>query len=767
MNVFSILSLISTLVVAFIGSYVYLKSSRNQLAVIFALFSFSIVFLNFSQFQLRIAANPQQALLWSKAMAIWPISLVLSLDFISELYRKKRRIVLFYLAIYLPGFLLSYLHFSTDLFVLNPIQKPWGWALNYNYGILYKFVVLIGVAYWMSALIILFNYYSKTVGKSKRQFLFILLGFLVSFIITMITDVFLPFLQIEIPEMGSVSGILSFSLFGYGILKYHLFSLEEDSLSAKLFGSLSDYLLLTDRKRHVIEINPKLLQRLKYSSEEVLGQEIDLILEPGNPSVNPISNHRIQNGEFQNMEMLAKPKSGKAFSINFSSSFVNLENTSKSGIIYFGTDMKESEAQSLSKHNQNIINFLAESALDLVNLKRKEEVYDYISDKIFNLLDRKAIVICSESYGDVYGLSWQVKSIKGISNNLQELNRKLGFDVNKMSSSISQDYGNILTEGKLVDLKMEIGKLTNGMIPDKIGNLILKLLGVKKMNTMFIQHGKEMFGTTAILSQKDTPDLDTELLESFITISSMVLSRIFAENEMEDLNRMQTKLFSIIGHDLKGPIGNVLGFSQLLLRSEESYSNEKVLEIVDLIRQSASSTNSILDTLLLWSKSIQDDTSIRKEVVDLKFLSEEAIEEVSILANKKQISVTNKIEDNHAIVADRNMIQVILRNILSNAIKFTPHNGKVFFEGHCKNGLVEVSITDTGIGMTEEQVETLFQFDKKNTRHGTDNERGTGLGLQICKSFIKKNEGTISVKSQEKKGSSFILSFPTYKNDRN
>ena len=133
----------------------------------------------------------------------------------------------------------------------------------------------------------------------------------------MITDILLPFLHIEIPELGSVSGILSFSLFGYGILKYNLFSLEEDSLSAKLFSSISDYLLLTDRKRHIIEINPRLLQRLKYSSEEVLGQKIESILESRNQSSNPIFSHRIQNGEFQNMEMLAKPKSGKSFSINF------------------------------------------------------------------------------------------------------------------------------------------------------------------------------------------------------------------------------------------------------------------------------------------------------------------------------------------------------------------------------------------------------------------------------------------------------------------
>ncbi|NOR86510.1 MAG: hypothetical protein GQ527_02760, partial [Bacteroidales bacterium] len=267
-------------------------------------------------------------------------------------------------------------------------------------------------------------------------------------------------------------------------------------------------------------------------------------------------------------------------------------------------------------------------------------------------------------------------------------------------------------------------------------------------------------GTITVLTNKNTPTINVDLIESFVAIASMVLKRKYYENELAELNNMQNKLFSVIGHDLKSPISNVLSYTDMILNDYDSFSNESLYEFFQSIQRSANSGFDILNSLLLWSKSVQGGIPINPVLIDIQEKVAEAIEQVMPLAVKKSIKVSNNIDKSIFILADKNMTITVMRNLLSNAIKFTRLNGNIQFDLTIKKDIVFLSITDDGIGMNETQLSKLFVLDNLHIGRGTAGERGSGFGLLICKDFVEKNGGNIQAESKLNKGSVFTISFP-------
>ena len=760
MTIYALLSLLVAIFTISIGFYVFVRSTRTKISQLFFFFTITATTISIIQFQLRIANSASEAYLWSKIFAVWPFSLLFAVQFVLELNRKKKRTIFFYILLYTPAIVISYIQFTTDYITTHPIHKYWGWSIQYTQGLYNSLALIYGIVYWMIALTLLYYYHKKFTGKAKKQALFVFIGFLISFIITLIFDVEFPVLGYDFPEFGNVSTAIAISIIAYGILHYDLYTIDNDPLLSKLFTSLSNYLILVDHDNNILEINDKLLRRLNYNREDLINKNIDVLFATVETKSNPLSNYIDQYTTFDNKDISLIIKDGEELTITFSASFVKFEENLQQGLIYVGNeDCSSKNNQELHANNTKQTSFLAESALDIIKSTKTDEIYKYITAKLYSLYNEKAIVIYVDINERESFINWAVKSIIGLGETRKTISRLIGFNLNQLKGVSRINSVNGIAEGKLINIDFNLSEYTNGVVSKGTEKAILKILGYQKLSIIPIHHKGKVSGIIAVLSPSDTPQINTNLVESFVEIASVLLKRKYYENELADLNEMKTKLFSVIGHDLRSPLANIMGFTDLIIEDFDNYSRDMLLEYFESIQRSTEAGFNILDGLLLWSKSIQGGVSFKPEIIDLKKVAEESLGQVSQIANKKGIRIVNNIEYDIFLSADKNMIVTVIRNLLSNAIKFTKSGGNIHMTTMLQKAQVQLSIIDDGIGMSPEQLKKLFKPDNLFLHKGTDGEKGSGFGLLICKDFVEKNSGRIIVESEEGKGSTFSLVF--------
>jgi ligand-binding sensor domain-containing protein/signal transduction histidine kinase len=236
-----------------------------------------------------------------------------------------------------------------------------------------------------------------------------------------------------------------------------------------------------------------------------------------------------------------------------------------------------------------------------------------------------------------------------------------------------------------------------------------------------------------------------------------------ANLHLNELNSTKDKFFSIIAHDLKNPFNTVLGFSELLKIKYNTLSEAKKIKYTEIIYDSSKNIYSLLENLLQWARTQTNKIEFEPTNFKLKDLVEQNIILLKENLTNKKITLRQKITNSCNVYADRNMINAVLRNLLTNAIKFTNIEGDIVISSTEKDGYIEVSIKDTGIGMSKGEISQLFRVDANFSRSGTDGETGTGLGLILCKEFIVKNGGNIWVESTPGKGSRFLFTLPAAK----
>jgi len=230
--------------------------------------------------------------------------------------------------------------------------------------------------------------------------------------------------------------------------------------------------------------------------------------------------------------------------------------------------------------------------------------------------------------------------------------------------------------------------------------------------------------------------------------------------ELNELNASKDKFFSIIAHDLKNPFNTIIGFSDILIEEISSGDLVKGNEYARMIHSSAVQTFRLLENLLEWANSQTGKISYKPSPVNLNELLKEDFGTLNDMAIRKNIELKPFIPENLVVMADRNMIKTVLRNLISNAIKFTPKNGKVEVNALTNDKYAEIAVSDNGIGMTKEIRAKIFRIDANHLTRGTENEKGTGLGLFLCKEFVEKHGGKILVESESGKGSTFKFILP-------
>ncbi len=242
-------------------------------------------------------------------------------------------------------------------------------------------------------------------------------------------------------------------------------------------------------------------------------------------------------------------------------------------------------------------------------------------------------------------------------------------------------------------------------------------------------------------------------------IESRTRELLYNNAELEKINQTKNKLFSIISHDLRSPFAGVLGILQLLADEESGMAEERKNELLVMAKKSAENTFELLENLLTWAHSQMKNTVSKSIRQNLSTLLDKNIELKKTSAQQKEIELVPNFPQELTASFDRDMINTVIRNLLNNAVKFTHPGGKIEISGFRENGEVTVSIADTGIGIDHEDTETIFH-DGNISKKGTLGEKGTGLGLIICREFVEKNAGKIWVTPNQPKGTVFYFTLP-------
>ncbi|GMN05437.1 hypothetical protein MTsPCn5_08250 [Croceitalea sp. MTPC5] len=230
------------------------------------------------------------------------------------------------------------------------------------------------------------------------------------------------------------------------------------------------------------------------------------------------------------------------------------------------------------------------------------------------------------------------------------------------------------------------------------------------------------------------------------------------EKELNEINKTKDKLFSIIGHDLRGPIGALQGILKLF--SNGDLAKDDFIGFVPKLKTDVDHILFTLNNLLSWGHAQMNGTVTRPKINSIHKLVERNIQFLSELAAVKSIKIINQVTENAMGYFDENHIDIVIRNLISNAIKFTPENGLITIEAEENKAVWNIRVRDTGIGMDNDVMQKIFSDNSNITTYGTNNEKGTGLGLSLCKEMVLKNKGEIWVESLPKKGSTFYFTIP-------
>jgi len=395
-----------------------------------------------------------------------------------------------------------------------------------------------------------------------------------------------------------------------------------------------------------------------------------------------------------------------------------------------------------------LMGFYNRQASNYIKLKEFEKALQCLKniENLKDLTDKNVVLSLYQNYriidsarGDYLGaLTWTNKYLK-LSDSLAYTERMRGFTELQQKFELEEKE----LENQLLKSQNEQEMLSNKRNKNYIIVLSLAFCGVASLGSILWIKQKKLKEKTrqTILQEND--------LRNFSEKLSTVNQELIKKHEFDNT------LLTIISHDLKGPIQSVKTLLEMMQRG--AFKTENQENLLDMATTSLNSSSSLLENLLFWAKSYQNDFHMKNKEIALRQLCERSIELLALQAEQKSIMLENLVDDEAICYADEDILSLIIRNLIANAIKFTMY-GKVSVETETREGFCQITITDTGIGIAPENIDKIFT--RNYYTKGTHKEKGTGLGLMLCKEFIERNHGTLSVKSELGKGSSFIIKLP-------
>ena len=325
-----------------------------------------------------------------------------------------------------------------------------------------------------------------------------------------------------------------------------------------------------------------------------------------------------------------------------------------------------------------------------------------------------------------------------------------------------KEYSNLYEKKKEYKKALEYYKKSLSY-KDSVNNKEL-YLEITKIEDKYEQEQEEKDLKIKEIEEQNNKILKHSLISIIIVILILIIVlysrykiKIRSERKLQELNQEKDKFFSILSHDLRGPFNAFLTLSDIMANSYRELKSEEVLDYAQKINKSAIRINNLLENLLEWAVSQTGTRKYTSEKINLYKLADKSIKLLFMNASKKNIEIINKINIEHNVFADLNSAKTILRNLINNSIKFTEDGGEIEINSKEVDNFYEISVNDTGVGISEENIKKIFRIDTQFSTQGTANEKGTGLGLILCKEFVEKNGGKIRVESELGTGTSFIF----------
>ncbi len=393
---------------------------------------------------------------------------------------------------------------------------------------------------------------------------------------------------------------------------------------------------------------------------------------------------------------------------------------------------------------------------DLDDDRSKIDLFDGMANAYFGIeRDSLSLIYAKKSFD----ISKRIKSLEGQRDGAKTLykiykkqgDHRVALEYHELFQSISDTLSRDGNKRSLSLLKTKLDY--NQQKKDLITKNTKEL--AKQQNyiitTLVVIVALILGGIPLYFNQKKQKKLYKELKKSTQNLSER-------EEELKEINKTKDKLFSIIGHDLRGPIGALQGLLTLFSKGEVAL--EEFQGFVPKLKSDVDHILFTLNNLLSWGYAQMNGANTRPKVVSISTIVDNNINLLSELAASKDIKIINKMAEKPMGFVDENHIDVVIRNLISNAIKFTPQNGLVTIEAEENKRFWKIRIQDTGVGMDKKTQRKLFRDNANLTTYGTNNEKGTGLGLSLCKDMVERNKGEIWVESILRQGSSFYFTVP-------
>ncbi|MFO7842558.1 MAG: tetratricopeptide repeat-containing sensor histidine kinase, partial [Bacteroidales bacterium] len=404
---------------------------------------------------------------------------------------------------------------------------------------------------------------------------------------------------------------------------------------------------------------------------------------------------------------------------------------------------------------------IANNYNNLAKLYIEKKAYDIAKDYLKKSIKMAGTVNAKEVLIEAYEFLYNI--------NTEQNNYKNALEYYKLYSDMNDSIFTIQSSNRIAELKIkhetENLEIENEVLK-KDNKIQLLELNRQKNQKKYLFAFTILILSLAILSfsrfrlKKRTSSL-LESKNNQLRQANQKLRE--SEKNLKELNATKDKFFSIIAHDLKNPFQSLLGFSDALYTNSDELSKDEVKEYSKLIYESSQNLFNLLGNLLEWSKSQLGSTKLSPENIALNESLKEVLTLLNISAQKKQIKIETNIPEDTSVYADKNVLSTILRNLISNSIKFTKQNGKIIIDSSIQKDKITITVSDNGQGINKEDLKNLFRIDYSFSTKGTDDETGTGLGLILCKELINQSGGEIWVNSDIGKGSEFKFTLPIAK----
>lgn len=485
-----------------------------------------------------------------------------------------------------------------------------------------------------------------------------------------------------------------------------------------MYNTIPDAIAFTRlQDGYFVDVNKGFYDYTGYNAKDINGKTTSDIKLWNNPEQRKklVSNLN-EKGYCDNLEITTQCKDGKILSGILSAKIINFDETPH--ILSIVRDISaRKKAEELLKQSEEKYRLIAENTSDVIWVIDPQTFkYKYISPSVINLTGFTVEEIIHENIID----SINPESAESLINRLRKKIIDINAGIENEKSGI-EEMQRLHKDGSLFWIEVSVQAITNkdGQVTDIIG-------------------------VSRNIEQRKSAELE-----------------IKEKNEkLTKLNATKDKFFSIIAHDLRSPIGTLYRYSEILKEEIEKGDCKDSVEYADIINSKAKHMMELTDNLLEWAMSQKNKIKPITERIELNKLLSLKIETHQSQAAQKEIKLILEKSNTVYVSADSNMLKTILRNLISNAIKFTIRKGWVKISVKEKDKYAEISIADNGIGMSEATIAKLFRIDQSNSNPGTENEKGTGLGLILCKEFVEFNKGKIWAESNNGKGSIFKFTIP-------